>query len=204
VLLTIYLSLTLLLDAAQAKTLFISTYGKPELTYSGIFVSAVALKAIILLLEAKPKASWVHWDEKEHSPEETSGIFSLGVYFWLNKMFHLGYGKVLSIEDLYPLDNSLKSKSLHDAFSKTMRSTSLNGDKFGLLKALARTLTIPLLLPILPRLVGVAFTLSQVLMMERPLDYLSEPKLDANIGYGFIGATFLIYSGIAVSMAFYW
>lgn len=87
VLLTIYLSLTLLLDATQARTLFLSSGGKPELTYSSIFSAAIILKARILLLEAKQKSAWVLWNEKEHSPEETSGIFSLGVCFWLNKMF---------------------------------------------------------------------------------------------------------------------
>jgi hypothetical protein len=33
---------------------------------------------------------------------------------------------------------------------------------------------------------------------------LSQPTLDSNVGYGFIGATFFIYSGMAVSTAFYW
>lgn len=40
--------------------------------------------------------------------------------------------------------------------------------------------------------------------MEKLLVYLSQPELDANVGYGFIGASFLIYSGIAISMGFYW
>jgi hypothetical protein len=51
------------------------------LTYSSIFSAAIALKVGILLLEAQRKSRWVNWDEKEHGPEETSGIFSLGVFF---------------------------------------------------------------------------------------------------------------------------
>ncbi|KAK3307175.1 uncharacterized protein B0T15DRAFT_501728 [Chaetomium strumarium] len=39
-------------------------------------------------------------DAKKHSTEETSGIFSLGVYFWLNRMFLAGYNEVLTLEDL--------------------------------------------------------------------------------------------------------
>ena len=76
VLLSSYLFLTLFLDVAQARTLFLSSDNRPELTYSSIFVAAIALKTGILLLEAQQKSRWVGWDEKEHSPEETSGIFS--------------------------------------------------------------------------------------------------------------------------------
>jgi uncharacterized membrane protein len=79
--LNIYLSITILLDAAQARTLFLMSDGKAEHTYSSLFTAAVALKAVVLLLEAKPKTRWVRWNEKEHSPEETSSVFSLGVLF---------------------------------------------------------------------------------------------------------------------------
>jgi hypothetical protein len=204
VLLTSYLFLTLLLDAAQARTLFLSSNVQPELTYSSIFCAALALKVGILLLEAQRKTRWVVWDEKEHSPEETSGIFSLGVFFWLNKIFLAGYGKLLGIQDLYPLDSALRGKSLHDEFSEHMDYSKLKGDKFGLLKVLARTLRVPLLLPILPRLALLAFTFCQPLFIERLLDTLSEPEVDANVGYGFIGASVLIYAGISISTALYW
>ncbi|KAK7752800.1 hypothetical protein SLS62_005142 [Diatrype stigma] len=152
VLLNGYLFLTLLLDIAQARTLFLLSDDKSGRTYSSIFCASIAVKVGILLLEAKQKSKWVPWDEKQHSPEETSNIFSLGVFFWLNKMFLDGYKKDLVVEDLYPLDISLDSKSLHDKFSKNMDYSKLRGDKYGLLKVLIKTLSGPLLLPILPRL----------------------------------------------------
>ncbi|KAM3083743.1 hypothetical protein ACMFMF_001108 [Clarireedia jacksonii] len=203
VLLNSYLFLTLLLDAAQARTLFLSSDDKPEVTYSSVFVAAIALKAGILLLEAQQKSRWVGWDEKEHSPEETSGIFSLGVYFWLNEMFISGYRRVLTVDDLYPLDSSFNAKSLHDEFSRNMDYSRMKG-KFGLTKVLLRTLKVPLFLPVLPRLVLLGFTFCQPLFIEKLLDRLSEPRFDANVGYGFIGASLLIYSGIAISRGSYW
>ncbi|KAF7591124.1 hypothetical protein BBP40_001960 [Aspergillus hancockii] len=204
VLLNSYLFLTLLLDAAQARTLFLSSDDKPERTYSSIFSAAIVLKAGILLLEAQQKSRWISWDEKKHSPEETSGIFSLGVFSWLNKMFLVGYRKVLTIEDLYPLDSSFDAKSLHEEFSRNMDYSNLKGDKYGLVKVLMRTLKVPLLLPIPPRLARLAFTFCQPLFIEKLLDYLAQPELDANVGYGFIGASMLIYSGLAISTAFSW
>ncbi|KAJ8120690.1 hypothetical protein ONZ43_g2663 [Nemania bipapillata] len=199
-----YLFLTLLLDIAQVRTLFLSSNTGPEFTYSSIFSAAIGFKAAILLLEAKEKSKWVSWDEKEHSPEETSGIFSLGAYFWLNRMFLIGYRKILKIKDLYPLDSSLNSRYLHAQFSKNVDYSKMKGDKFGLVKALARTLTVPLVLPILPRLAMLGFTFSQPLFIETLLNELSKPKVDDNVGYGLIGASILIYSGISVSAAFCW
>ncbi|KAJ5933154.1 hypothetical protein N7516_007643 [Penicillium verrucosum] len=204
ILLSGYLFLTLFLDVAQARTLFLSSDDKPELTYSSIFVAAIALKTGILLLEAQQKSRWVGWDEKEHSPEETSGIFSLGVFFWLNKMFLVGYRKVMTTGDLYPLDSSFNARPLHNKFLKNMDYSRLKGDKFGLVKVLVRTLKVPLLLPIPPRLALLCFTFCQPLFLERLLDYLSKTELDANVGYGFIGASLLIYLGLAISTGFYW
>lgn len=204
VLLSSYLFLTLLLDAAQARTLFLSSGGRPELTYSSIFSAALALKVGILLLEARRKSRWVSWDEKEHSPEETSGIFSLGVFFWLNNIFLEGYRKVLTIKDLYPLDSSLNSELLHQEFSRNMDYSKLKGDKFGLAKVLMRTLKVPLLLPVPPRLALLGFTFCQPFFIESLLDHLSQPEINANVGYGFIGASVLIYLGIAISTAFCW
>ncbi|KGO49054.1 ABC transporter, integral membrane type 1 [Penicillium expansum] len=203
-LLSSYLFLTLFLDVAQARTLFLSSDDKPELTYSSIFVTAIALKTGILLLEAQQKSRWVGWDEKEHSPEETSGIFSLGVFFWLNKIFLDGYSKILTVGDLYPLDSSFNARALHDEFLKNIDYSKLKGDKFGLVKVLIRTLKVPLLVPIPGRLALLCFTFCQPLFLEKLLDYLSQSELDKNVGYGFIGASLLIYSGLAISMGFYW
>ncbi|KFY80283.1 hypothetical protein V499_00837 [Pseudogymnoascus sp. VKM F-103] len=204
VLLNSYLFLTLLLDATQARTLFLSSGDKPELTYSSIFSAAIALKVGILVLEAQRKAKWVSWDEKEHSPEETSGIFSLGVFFWLNRIFLEGYSKILALKDLYPLDSTLSSQYLHELYSRNVDYSKMKGDKYGLVKVLIRTLKVPILLPIPPRMALLGFTFCQPFFLEKLLDHLSKPEVEANVGYGFIGASILIYSGIAISTALCW
>jgi ABC-type multidrug transport system fused ATPase/permease subunit len=205
-LLTSYLSLSLLLDVAQTRTLFLSSSTRPERVYSGLFCAAVAIKAVLLLLEARQKTRWVRWasNEKEHSPEETSGIFSLGGFFWLNKLFLAGYRTVLTIETLLPLDSYIDAEALHAKFSQRISYVKLKSDKYAVSKALARTLKVPLLLPIAPRLAQLGFTLCQPLFIERLLRHLSEPEPDVNVGYGLIGASFLIYLGITISWAFTW
>jgi ABC-type multidrug transport system fused ATPase/permease subunit len=204
-LLTSYLCLSSLLDGPQVRTMYLASMFQTERVYSGIFLAAVLVKVAVLVLEARQKAKWVRWDdEKEHSPEETSGIFSLSVFLWLNSLFIKGYRSILTVETLLPLDNALDTKTLHEKFTRNMNYATLKDDKFGLAKALARTLTVPLLLPIAPRLALLGFTLCQPFFIEALLDYLAEPTLHANTGYGLIGASFFIYAGIATSMAFTW
>ena len=55
------------------------------------------------------------------------------------------------------------------------------------------------LLPVFPRLCLTGFTYAQPLMSISLIDFISEKEI-ANIhnGYGLVGATFLIYLGIAV------
>ncbi|KAK4059940.1 hypothetical protein Trihar35433_10484 [Trichoderma harzianum] len=170
---------------------------------NNLFTAAVALKTAILVLESRKKSKWMNWNEKEHSPEETSGILSLGVFFWLNKLFLDGYRKIMLLDDLYSLDKSLDPEIIHEKFSRNMDYSRMKGDKFGLTKVLIRTLIGPLLLPTIPRLGLLGFTLAQPLFIERLLDYLAEDTLDPNIGYGFIGASFFIYAGIALCWAFH-
>ncbi|KAJ5752420.1 hypothetical protein N7520_009337 [Penicillium odoratum] len=202
-LLTSYLLLTLLLDAAQSRTLYLSSTVSTERAYSNLFTAAVAVKVVVLLLESQQKTRWVDWDRKEHSPEETSGIFSLGVFFWLNRLFLAGYKNVFSTNDLYPLDGAMDPTILHEKFYRHLDMSKMKGDKFGLTKVLIRTLIGPLLLPILPRFALLGFSFAQPLFIEGLLDYLSRGRLNPNYGYGFIGAAFFIYGGIVVSWAFH-
>ena len=191
--------LTLLLDVSQSRTLYLSSAVFTERTYSSLFTAAVAVKATVLLLESQQKSKWVHWNKNEHSPEEKSGILSLGVFFWLNRLFLTGYNKVLSINDLYPLDGAMDPTRLHEKFSRHLDMAKRKGDKFGLTKVLMRILIGPLLLPIIPRFALLGFSFAQPLFIEGLLNYLSQDERNKNIGYGFIGASFSIYSGIVIS-----
>ncbi|KAF3400199.1 Canalicular multispecific organic anion transporter 1 [Penicillium rolfsii] len=197
-LLNSYLFLTLLLDIARARTLFLSSDRDSEIVYSSIFCVSVGLKTAILLLEAWQKARWVKWDATKHSPEETSGIFSLGVFFWLNKLFLAGYRHTFTIQNLYPLDSTFDAQALHEKFAKKIDYTKLKGDQFGLPKVLVRILWVHLLLPIPPRVALIAIYICQPLFIESLITYLSRSKSDPNVGYGLIGAAILIYSGIGI------
>ncbi|KAK9787168.1 putative ABC multidrug transporter [Seiridium cardinale] len=201
-----YLFLTLLFDMAETRTFWLASSTRSELAFAGVFTAAMGTKILLLLLEAQHKTRWIRWDTKDpHSPEETSGIFDLGVYFWLNSLFANGYRKILKIHDLYPLDHAMNGEILHQKFQKNLSYSKLRADKHGLVKALCSTLAVPLLLPVIPRLVLLGFTFCQPFFINRLLAYLSENESVAfkNTGYGLIAASVFIYSGIALSTAIY-
>ncbi|KAI0178732.1 ABC multidrug transporter [Hypoxylon sp. FL1284] len=201
-----YLLLTLLLDIAQVRTYWLASSTRPEMAFTAIFTASLAMKVAILLLEAQRKAAWVEWDSKDHSPEETSGIYSLGVYFWLNRLFLEGYHKILEIPDLYPLDQNMAANRLSTRFTRHLSNARLKGRKIDIIKILARSLIVPLLLPIPARLALIAFRFCQPLFIDSLVSKLSEPEsvFTQNLRNGYIGASIAIYTSIAISTALYW
>ncbi|KAI0390080.1 hypothetical protein F5Y17DRAFT_469176 [Xylariaceae sp. FL0594] len=206
VLLGAYLSLTLLLDAVQVRTFWLASSASAEMAYTAVDTAALALKLLLALLEGWRKDRWVKDGDKAISPEETSGIYSLGLYSWLNRLAISGYRKVLQIPDLYPLDNAIASERLHSQFASSFQSAKFRGRKHRLLLVLGRALVVPLLLPVPARLLLIGFALSQPFFIQSLVAHLARPAgaESANVGYGFIGASVLIYGGIALSTALYW
>ncbi|KAH6702083.1 P-loop containing nucleoside triphosphate hydrolase protein [Leptodontidium sp. MPI-SDFR-AT-0119] len=163
---------------------------------------------VLLLFESKQKSNQVQWNSKQHSPEETTGIFGLAAYTWLYSIFWNGYRTILTLDDLFTLDLRLGTEDLQVKLRDYLQNSSTRGRKYGLglAKALSQTLSISLLLPVVPRVGLIAFRFCQPFLINTLLDYLqqSDEESPNNFGYGLIGAAFLIYMGIAVSTSLYW
>lgn len=86
VVLSAYLFVTVLFDVVQARTLWLASITSTERTYTAVFSTTLAIKVAVLVLEAQQKSNWAMGDMKSRSPEETSGIYSIGVYF-VNQTF---------------------------------------------------------------------------------------------------------------------
>ncbi|KAJ0162666.1 Canalicular multispecific organic anion transporter 1 [Colletotrichum tanaceti] len=203
-LLGIYLLVTILFEVAQSRTLWLSSASINELQQARISVAAVVVKAAMLVLESrkKPRAN----PQTQQSPEVTTGIISLSTYFWVNHLLLAGFRKLLTIGDLYALDQSMSAEVLYTKLSPHLETNVAKGRKHALLRSLAGTLAVPLILPIVPRLCQMGFKFCQPLMIESLLNYLQEPEgaSSSNKGYGFIGAAMLIYLGMATSLSLYW
>jgi len=206
--LSTYFFFTILFDVAQTRTLWLASTNFEEIIFSRLSTVCVIAKLILLIIESQDKSRWVQWDMERHSPEETSGIFSLTAFTWLGRIFLAGYTKILTLDDLFPLDQSMATEALQLRLIDNLRSSKSKGQKhgFGLAKAMVKTLKVQLLLPIGPRVALIGFKFCQPFLIHSLLQYLEKPADHAskNRGYGLVGATILIYTGIAVFTSLYW
>lgn len=201
-LLNAYLFFTLLFDTVQCRTRWLIQKDST----AALLIGSIGVKLLILLLEVQGKMRWRVLDDRKRSPEESAGIFNLSVFFWMNKLLINGRRKVLSLEDLYPLDENMMAEGLLAKFQSQWEPSGSDGRHSRLVPVVAKTLRWHLLTPILPRLALIGFTFSQPFLVNRILKWLQTPVdiASANKGFGVIGATALVYTGIAVSTAWYW
>jgi ATP-binding cassette subfamily C (CFTR/MRP) protein 1 len=82
---------------------------------------------------------------------------------------------------------------LQESFSKLFEHAGFRGQKNALAKIVARTLVVPLLLPVVPRIALIGFGFCQPFLIQALLSWLDEPE----------SATVLIYTGIPITTAFY-
>ncbi|KAF4816934.1 ABC transporter FUM19 [Colletotrichum siamense] len=166
-------------------------------------LASLVLKAAILVVESHQKPLAWYVDQKPQGPEAYGGIIKLASFFWLNGLFIKGYRKILTISDLYLLDDAMTAEVLHAKFEPHYARNNNVGKSHPLARSLFRTLAIPLILPVVPRVLRIGFMFGQPLLIQGLLSYLVEPadSSSPNKGYAFIGAAFFIYVGMAACQA---
>lgn len=201
-LLTGSLFITVFLDIAQCRTLFLRDDASP---ISQVFAATLCAKAIVLFLETKSKSRWYLETDTERGVEEASGLFSLCTFSWLTALIAQGYRRVLRLETLPCLDTSISTNHQQPRFERAWAHSSRQG-RARLLDALAKSAGIRGLYAVLPRIVHIGFTLCQPFLVQGISQYLQRPAsaTSSDHGYGWIGAAFLAYSGMAITSSLYW
>lgn len=110
-----YLLLTVPFDAAQLRTRWLRG---DNVAGNGIASSILAVKLFVLISEATEKTRILFTPYADCSPENTSGLYSRGFFWWLNPLFRLGFRNVVNDDDLFAADGDLLSKSLQIRFNK--------------------------------------------------------------------------------------
>ncbi|RDW82953.1 hypothetical protein BP5796_04444 [Coleophoma crateriformis] len=190
-----FLFFSLLFDMVRVRTFWLIGQDTIE---ARVFTTSLVVKVGVLILEAKEKRDHLIGDDKFRGPEETSSIFSQGVFYWLNQLVHAGYKKVLGLEDLYPLDDQLVAEMLQSKLTKSWEKPAGN-KKHKLFFDTMDAFKWALLAPVIPRLVLMAFTFCQPLLLNTFIKYLEDPTAGDDVGYGLIGAYGLVYFGLATT-----
>lgn len=110
-----YLVLTIILDTAHARTLWIRDGLTP---IAGVFTASLAIKAVILVLEETPKRAYLPDSEKDIAVECTTGVVSRSLFWWLNGLFFQGFRLLIGLEDLGSIDPKFDSTVLLDRLDR--------------------------------------------------------------------------------------
>jgi len=108
-----YLLLTLPLDAAKVRTLWLRAGNAP---LSGVASTSLAIKLLIIGVEAVEKRKLLLPPYVHYPPETTSSLFGRAVFWWLNPLFFAGFKGVLQEGDLFHTDENLTANSLSKRF----------------------------------------------------------------------------------------
>ncbi|KAF4549613.1 ABC transporter-like protein 1 [Elsinoe fawcettii] len=165
-----------------------------------MYTASFIIKFGILILEAIGKRRYSMLNGQSRSPEEWSGLYSQALLWWLNDLIYKGQNHLLKPTDLYPIVKEMSSTRLHRRFTEFRAKNG--SQRLRLKRALFQLMKSSILLPVIPRLIQIAFTLGQPFLLRRLLKFLTEAddQQDVRVGYGLIGAYGLIY----VSSTFYW
>jgi ATP-binding cassette subfamily C (CFTR/MRP) protein 1 len=107
---SLYLLTAILVGGTELRTLHLRGY-VPIICQ--ILAGDLVVKAVLLILESQPKQRILKLGTI-YSPEETSGVFNRAVLQWLNPFFRKGYSSILTQQDVFPLDERLRSANIRD------------------------------------------------------------------------------------------
>ena len=198
----VYILFSVLLDLPQARTLWLRPGPR---SIPAVFTVGFCAKAVILYLEARSKRRSLFPPYRLYAPEALVNLYDRTVLWWLNPLFFQGYRGIISIERLYKIDGDLSSESVETNFAPIWRNLRDSSHRRPLLWALSYALKRSFLDLMIPRLVLGAFRMSQPLLIHRITSLLSVLRTDETrkASRGLIGATVLIYVGLAISNALY-
>lgn len=114
-----YLILTILLDLAEARTLW-SRLGDAPIT--AVFAASIAFKFVILLLRELLKPLTPITNKWYAAKESTGGLFSRTLFWWSNSLFKRGHRSILTNDDLGDIDEKFDSSTLLATISSTWAS----------------------------------------------------------------------------------
>ncbi|KAE9376415.1 ABC transporter-like protein [Stipitochalara longipes BDJ] len=193
-----YLLLTLPFDAAQLRTRWLRG---DDLAASGVASSVLAIKLLVLISEAIEKRKILSTPYTDSSPEATSGLYSRGVFWWLNSLFRLGFRNVVNEDDLFTVDRDLKSEALGTRFDRHWVNRKKYPAKHTLVWVISRAMLGSFVAAVFPRLALTFFSFMQPLLINSLTRLVSEPDSEdaSNRGWGLAAAFGLVFVGRAVA-----
>ncbi|KPM35071.1 ABC transporter C family member 3 [Neonectria ditissima] len=232
-LLNAFLLVSLLLDAALLRTLWLLPSSLVHASIPAVSAAAFSLKAALVVLEAWDKSPYLVAGADPYAPEATAGLYARAVFAWVTPLLLTGFRRLLKPVDLFTLDGDMAAAGLDESFWRHWQKGSADPSyivapillkqplnsrdvlvlkpcsasprrKHRLIRCCVATLRWSLVAVALPRLALLAFTICQPLVLNRFLIFLDDSSQPVAIGHGLVAAYGLVYFGIAITQALYW
>ncbi|RKK32611.1 hypothetical protein BFJ67_g14663, partial [Fusarium oxysporum f. sp. cepae] len=190
-----FLVITIILDIALVRTFWIRSMR----TIAAVFTASFVIKTILLILEETPKSLL---NEKEKIHETSSGVVNRSFFWWLNGLFLQGHRTILETEDLQAIDSKFDTDHVSAPLEKQWERARNSGQP-SLLKSTFLAYKWQFAAGIIPRLLHSGFNFAQPFLIQSVIVLVSKKEMSVQISSGLIGATVLIYLGLAISGAWH-
>ncbi|KLP15161.1 Uncharacterized protein LW94_1611 [Fusarium fujikuroi] len=190
-----FLVITIILDIALVRTFWI----RPMHTIASVFTASFVIKTILLILEETPKTLL---SGKEKIQETASGVVNRSFFWWLNGLFLQGHRTILETEDLQAIDSKFDTDHVSTPLEKQWERARDSGQP-SLLKSTFRAYKWQFAAGIIPRLLHSGFNFAQPFLIQSVIVLVSKKEMSVQTSSGLIGATVLIYLGLAISGAWH-
>ncbi|KAF4471540.1 Canalicular multispecific organic anion transporter 2 [Fusarium albosuccineum] len=192
-----YLVLSVLLDLALTRTLWMR-HGMDAL--AAVFTSSLVLKTILLVLEETPKR--LINGEKGSIRETSVGVVNRSFFWWLNRLFFEGSRSILDMDSLGEINEKFNTHDLSEQLDKRWNKDPKTS-AFALLKCTFLTYKWQFFAGIPPRLLHSGFNFAQPFLIQSIIIFVSTKQISLEVAGGLIGATVLVYLGLAISGAWH-
>jgi len=112
--LSLYLFASAVISSIHIRSALLRRQG---LSVPRLLSAVIVLDLGLLALESWPRSLYLK-DAEKYSPEELAGLFSRGIFWWVNLLLRLGSHKILKIDDLYPLNQAFLSQGINQRISR--------------------------------------------------------------------------------------
>ncbi|RMZ85783.1 hypothetical protein DV737_g342, partial [Chaetothyriales sp. CBS 132003] len=198
----LFLLATFPFDAVRLRTFYLLRVHEAH-GIANLLSIALVLKFGVLVSEAIEKRAILLLPYQDLPPETTSGIYNRSVFWWLNPLLLVGYGRTLQVDDLFNLDSQLASAHLSRVFSRRWAAVTEPGRPHSLLWATLDTLKWQFIISALPRLLLSAVKVAQPFLIQDTIDFVTNKRQSTSTGWALVGAYFLVYTAQAILLAAY-
>ncbi|KAK3181488.1 hypothetical protein K4F52_007198 [Lecanicillium sp. MT-2017a] len=196
-----YLFVSIVLDTARVRTAWL--LGSMD-AVAATTSASLAVKVVILALEALNKRHLLSAPYRHLSSEATSGIFSRGLFWWLATLLRSGSKRILKMHDLFAIHEKITSDKLPEELFNEWQKRNTSG-RYNLAIASCLAWRIEVVKIAFPRLFLVGLNLIQPFVIQGVLENALAPNDQEarNQGYGLIGSVAIVYAGVAIVTGFY-